>query len=49
MLKVDVWRTVLIVGDKLDCLDIDNRWWSSIIQGTKSDQVFVLYEGRSVY
>ena len=42
-----VWRQSLKIGDLLDCLDTDNKWFEGIVIGKLSDGVTVHFRGWS--
>ena len=39
------WRTSLKIGDFLDCLDTDNKWFEGVVLNTHSDGVTVHFRG----
>lgn len=42
-----VWRTSLKIGDLLDCLDTDNKWFEGIVVTVSSEGVTVHFRGWS--
>ena len=39
------WRNDLNVGDSIDCLDSDNRWFEAIILATNVNDITVHFRG----